>query len=204
MENTLFDLFEGELTPKRGTKIPVGIHTACKITGIDVAENHVDINFENSEGLSHNKRLWKPKGNYPNKIKDAEGVERMETPAEAVARETRTNFAHLAAVSKILLSEDELTALKAAIAKKTEYQDVVAEIAKKINPTVSRKLVNLKLLPDAEGKYSEFSNGRFPDYIEEYVEGAEPKLKYTDWELENRFKNKAKPAIDSVVDKLLS
>lgn len=177
-------LFEEELTPKRGAKIPVGIHTNCKVTSVDVTDEYVDMNFEAPSGAYHNKRLWLPKGNFPNKLKDPEtGAERTESVEEAITRETRTNLANLAALTNIFLTEDERTELKSALAKTPEYLDVARKIAAKLNPVLSRKTVNLKLIADSEGKYSTFSKGKFPDFIEEYVEGAEPKLKYSAYEL---------------------
>jgi len=46
--------------------------------------------------------------------------------------------------------------------------------------------VNLKLIPDADLEYSTFPN--FPSYIEKHVEGEEPKLKFSQWEVDNRLK----------------
>lgn len=193
-------LFEEELTPKRGTKIPVGIHTNCKVTSVDTTAEYVDINFEHPDGTHHNKRLWLPKGNYPRKVKNPDGSETMETVQEAVVRETRQNLSHLATVVNIFLTEDERTALKAGLAKTPEYQDVVEQIAKKLNPTLDRKRVNLKLIADSERKYSTFGN--FPDYVEEYVEGAEPKLKYSPYEVTQGLNGTAQKATSEVDEKL--
>ena len=170
-------LFEEELTPKRGVKIPVGIHSNCEVTDLVIGDEYVDVNFAKGD-LTHNKRLWAPKGKYPNKIKMEDGSTQLETVDQAIEREKRLNLSLLAALTNIFLTEDERASLKAELAKKPEYDDVVAVLVKRLNPVLSRKRVNLKLIPDSEGKYSKF--GTYPSsYIEEYVEGAEPKLKYS-------------------------
>ena len=58
-------IFDEELTPKQGLKIPFGIHAACEVVSLEKGDDFVDINFRDSENKTHNKRLWSPKGNYP-------------------------------------------------------------------------------------------------------------------------------------------
>lgn len=200
-------IFEEELTPKRGVKIPVGIHTNCNVTSLEVGDGYVDINFSTQDGLTHNKRLWEPKGKYQRTVKDPETKEeRTESVEEARTRETRTNLSHLAKVAKIFLTQEELTELQARLAKTPEYKDVVLKISAAVNPVLSRKTVNLKLIADSERKYSTFTKS-FPDYIEEYVEGVEPTLAYTEYELKeglNKTGPISAPVSNPLLDKLLS
>lgn len=172
-------IFENELTPKQGVKIGFGIHSNCDVVSVERGENFVDINFKDSEGKTHNKRLWDANGNYPRR--DAKtGVE--ETKQQAIEREETSNLAHIVKLLHIYLGEEALAKFGA-----DSYDDFVDKAIKALAPKLSGKKVNLKLIYDSEGKYSVFGN--FPDYIEEYVPGQEPTLKFSKWELENRCGN---------------
>ena len=168
-------IFESELSPKTGAKIPQGIHTNCEVVSVeqgDTGKNtFVDINFKDSEGRFHNKRLWSPTGNYP---KDGE------TTADAIKREELSNLSHVVKIVHIFLGNEALAALSAE-----NYQSLMGKLVSKLTPEVlSKKKVNLKLIYDSDGQWSVFGN--FPDYVEECIAGQEPKLKFSPWELANR------------------
>ena len=179
-------IFENELQPKQGTKIPYGIHTNCEVVSVERGDRFVDINFKDSENRIHNKRLWDANGNYPRT--DKNGV--TETKQEALEREERTNLSHLLLLMYIFNGREAITNLP-----KLDYNDMVDRIIKEITPKLKTKKVNLKLIYDSENKYAEFP--RFPGevnkegkivggYVEEYIEGEAPTLTFSKWELENR------------------
>ena len=161
---------------KTGTKIPFGIHTNCEVTSVEVGENFVDINFKDSENRTHNKRLWDANGNYPRKDKDGNFTE---TKQQAIEREETQNLAHIVKLLHIYLGDEGISKFPAL-----EYEEFIEKAIKVLTPKLASKKVNLKLIYDSEGMYSVFGN--FPDYIEECVEGEEPRIKFTKWELENR------------------
>lgn len=175
-------IFENELTPKAGAKIPQGIHTNCSVTSVeqgDTGKNtYVDINFKDEEGRFHNKRLWSPTGNYP---KDGE------TKDEAIKREELSNLSHVVKIVHIFLGNEVLAALSAE-----DYQSLMTKLVAKLTPEVlGKKKVNLKLIYDSDGQWSVFGN--FPDYVEECIPGEQPKLKFSPWELSNRCTHKPAP-----------
>ncbi|WP_333640713.1 hypothetical protein [Mesotoga prima] len=163
-------IFDEELTPKQGLKIPFGIHAACEVVSLEKGDDFVDINFRDSENKTHNKRLWSPKGNYP---KDGE------TTAQALEREAKRSLSHIVKLMSIFLTENDIKAMPAL-----DYDPFIDKAISMLSNKLSTKKVNLKLIYDSDGVYSTFGN--FPDYIEEYVEGQEPTLQYSKWELENR------------------
>lgn len=174
------DIYKDELN-KGGAKIPMGIHSECDVVNIEKGENFVDINFKKTVEINgetketktyvHNKRLWEPNGNYP---RDGE------TKAEALEREATRNMSHIVHIAHLFLGKDELNKISG-----NTYDDFMTNAIKVLTPDVLKKhKVNLKLIYDSDGIYSTFGN--FPDYLELYVEGKEPELKYTKWELENR------------------
>jgi ribosomal protein L28 len=182
-------IFENELTPRNGVKIPFGIHSKCKITSIEhVVGEHTDINFEDSEGRYHNKRLWAPNGNYPKTVKLPDGTEKMETVEQATLREGSARLTHLLKIADLLGLKETVSALPAL-----DYDPFVEKVISLIKPKLSTEF-NLKLIYDSEGMYSVFGN--FPDYIELHVEGVVPKLQYTSWEKENRCTYKGKSDTD--------
>lgn len=167
-------IFDAEVKTQRGIKIPFGIHTNCKVTSLVKGENYVDINFEDQEGRTHNKRLWEPNGKFP---------KQGETSAEALQRESVENLAHIVKVLHIFLGEESLAAIKAET-----YEGFIDKAIKAVTPRLNSETVNLKLIYDAEGIYSTF--GKFPDYIEKYIPEEKSKLSYSKWEKENRSEYK--------------
>jgi len=192
-------IFEQELTPRKGSKIPFGIHTACKVTSIDVTPEYVDLNFEDSEGRHNNKRLWSPKGNYPRDIKQPDGTTHKETEEEAKTREEKSAITHIVKLLHIFLGAEKLNKISG-----NTYQEFMENAAKALTPAVlSSRLVNLKLMYDGEGVYAVFGN--YPDYVEEHIPGQAPTLKYSKWELENRTtpaNDSPKSAVDSALTDL--
>lgn len=181
-------IFENELTPQSGSKIPVGIHLNCKVksvvTGLSSkGEKFVDINFEDADGRPHNKRLWTPNADYPQKD---------ETPEQVIKRKETINLSTLIKIVHIFYGKEGLTDLNG------EYEPLMEKLIKKLTPEVlSKKGVNLKLIYNSSGEYSDF--GTYPDYVEEYVEGQPAKLRYTPWETANRLKPKAAPVDESAL-----
>lgn len=176
-----------------GGKIPVGIHTDCSLESIEKGETYWDINFKDSEGRSHNKRLWQPKGTYPRKDKDGVVIETVE---EALAREERENMRHVVALLHIFIGEDALATVGA-----NSYDEFMTKAAGILNQKAATKKLNLKLIYDSNGAYSEFGKIK-PDYVEEYIEGQAPTLQYTKWELENRVERKTSPIVSKKKDEL--
>lgn len=193
-------IFEQELTPKKGNKIPFGIHSGCKVKSIEVTPEYVDLNFEDSEGRYNNKRLWAPKGNYPRDIKLEDGTTRQETEAEAKTREEKSAITHVVKLLHIFLGAEKLNKITG-----NTYQEFMENAAKALTPSVlSSKLVNLKLIYDSEGVYAVFGN--YPDYVEEHIPGEAPLLKYSKWEQENRTapaSDSPKSSVDSALTDLL-
>lgn len=180
-------IFDEEVKTSTG-KIPFGIHTNCSVTSLEVGDNYVDINFSDSEGRVHNKRLWAPNDKYP---RDGE------TSADALQRESRARLSHIVSLMHIFLGEDVIAKFQA-----NTYEDFILKAVAMLNPKLKTKKVNLKLIYDADGVYSTFGN--FPDYIEEYVEGVPSKLAYTTWEKKNRCTQKEQAStISKQLDDLL-
>jgi len=191
-------IFDNELTPRNGKKIPFGIHTKCKVTSITYKPGEfVDINFEDAEGRYNNKRLYQPNGKYPRKTK-VDGIEREETTAEALQRDSKQKASHIVKLLHIFLGKEALKKFNG------EYDEFMEKAVKALTPNVlASKYVNLKLIYDSDGVYSEFGN--YADYVEEYVEGQEPNLTYSPWEKENRStasKETPKSSTDSALTDL--
>lgn len=174
-----------------GSKIPMGIHTNCSLESVEKGETFYDVNFKDSENRVHNKRLWQPKGLYPRKDKDGAITE---TAAEALAREERENMRLIVKLLHIFLGEEGLTV------GASSYEEFMAKAAAILNQKASSKKLNLKLIYDSAGVYSTFGN--FVDYVEEYVEGQEPTLHFTPWELANRMERKEVPTVSRKKDEL--
>lgn len=168
-------IFENELQPKQGTKIPYGIHTNCEVVSVERGDRFVDINFKDSENRTHNKRLWDANGNYPKT--DKNGV--TETKEQALRREEQSNLAHIVKLMHIFLGQEAINKFPAL-----DYDAFVERAIKELTPKLKNTKVNLKLIFDSENKYSTFGN--FPDYIEQHIEGEAPTLTFSKWELEHR------------------
>ena len=184
-------IFKTSIAPKQGSKIPFGIHSNCKVTSIDFnPAEYLDINFEDSEGRFHNKRLWKPSGKFPAEVQLPDGTKRKETTAQALEREEALNLSHLIKLIHIFLGEAEIERFPAL-----EYDAFIKRAINLLEPSLATKQVKLKLIYDTEGMYSTF--GKFPDYIELHQEGKEPTLEFSNYEKSNRCTYKGKKTSDS-------
>lgn len=111
-----------------------------------------------------------------NKLYPKEG----ETPLQTFARAEKEFLAHVVKHLKIFLTDNEFNVFAAQDAK--QFATKAAEM---LNERKSSKKVNLKLIYDTDGVFSVF--GKYPDYIEEYVEGVEPTLQYSKYEMDKRM-----------------
>lgn len=171
----------------KGKKIPVGTHTNCSVTSVDLGENFIDFNYEDSEGRIHNKRVWFPTIDvlYPK-----EG----ETTEQAFSREVKDRMAHLVAHLKVFLTKEEIDTFGAP-----DFPSFAKKTAEVLNPRLNTAKVNLQLIYDKTGQYSEFSRyaNSSSKYIEKYEEGVAPTVKPSPWEAKNRMTPKVN---DEAVD----
>lgn len=157
------------------TKIPAGIRKDVKIVALEKGANYVDIHFEDQEGRVQNNRIW---DHNPDKIYPRDG----ESDQEAAKRDKMERLDHLNEVLEIFLTKEEFNSFEAP----TYDAYVNKAISSLPDEVLSSKTVNIKLLPDSTGLYSEFS--RFAGgNIEECKKGQPSSLKYSKWELENRI-----------------
>lgn len=168
-----------DLLEKGGSRLPVGIHTAVRVTKSEVGDNYIDFHYE-KDGATQHKRVWFPS---EDKVWTRDG----ESKADALERSKREALAHVTKHLHIFLTEEEFATFEA-----NSFEEYVNKAAVVLEDKLDRHLVNLKLIYDSDGQYSDF--GRYPDYIEKYVEDQKPTLYYTKYELQNRIK----PAAASV------
>lgn len=178
---TAKDIFD-QINTGTGTKIGVGVHANVKLSGVDVGDKYIDFNFVKDD-LVHNKRIWFPS----DKIFQNDG----ESEAEARKRDLNDRLVHIAKFLHIFKGEEVTKTLQAPTF--AEYAERAAEM---LNEAKNTATLNLKLIYDKEGRYSTF--GRFANYVEKYEEGKEPRIKFSDWEIENRSKKSA--SIDDDID----
>lgn len=155
-----------------GSKIKVGIHTACKLASVVVGDNFVDFNYESAEGSVHNKRVW-----FPELSKVY--VRENETDQQALERSRKEALAHIVKHMHIFLDKETVDTFSAP-----DFKSFVLNASRLLEEHKDSSKINLKLIPDSKLEYSTF--GRYPDYIEEYEEGKEPTLQFTSWEIQNR------------------
>ena len=94
---------------------------------------------------------------------------------------------------RIFLTPDELNLFSAP-----DIRTAAVKCEAILNPRLTQKKVNLKLIYDKDGQWSTF--GYYPDYIEEYVEDVAPKLKFSSRELKDRCTPKAAPKLEDTSD----
>lgn len=187
------NLFDLNASKKRlsggasGSRIPAGIHTNVTITGLELGPNYVDIFLEDSEGREQKDRQFFPD-------KDRLNVPSGQTLEQAFTKEVQDRVDKLVQYMQVFMSDDELAAIStqmSAVGIDRGFE-VLAKKAVEILPSrLHSAKVNIKLIPDKDLKWPEFP--RYPLYVEKFVEGQEPTLKYTTWELETRI-NKAPSA----------
>jgi len=173
------------------SKIPVGIHSNCSVTSVEVGDRYIDFNYKDSIGRVHNKRVWFPdiKNLYLN-----DG----ETTLQALERADKEAFAHMVKHMHIFLPVDTVNTFSAP-----DLRTAAMRVQSLLSPQVlESKKVNLKLIYDKDGNWSVFGN--YPNYIEEFVEGEEPKLQYDKWETENRLVKKTFPDVQRTSSTLIN
>lgn len=175
MEN-LFDI--NDLLKDESSKgIPVGVQQDVAVTSIargSSPNNNKFVKIEFSkDGGKLSKTLWEPKGSYP---------EEGETLDEAKRREGRTNLQVIGKLLKIFLSPEELASFP-----KLDYEPFIDKAIAVLTPKLKNKTVNIKVVYDKKGEYTELS--RY-DFIEEHVPNTPPTLELSTWELENRMTKK--------------
>lgn len=173
-----------------GKKIPVGIHSNCRVTSVETGDNFIDFNYEDNESRVHNKRVWFPD---PSKITPLEN----ESTQDALTRVTNESLAHIVKHMYIFCSPEEINTFVAA-----DFPSFANKAKQLLASKLDSKRVNLKLIYDNNGQFSTFSRMR-PDYIEEYVEGQPVGLAYTKWEQANRTQYKVDDKVTSTDSSIL-
>lgn len=168
--------------PKEGTKLSAAIHEGVTFKGveIDLSEDKpfLDLNVE-KEGKVHNRRIWlsRPSDDAEDWIK--EGYER--------------NKVDLTTWLSGVATEEEM--------KRIEVLDDLKDYANSLVTILNSKkgaLLNIKLIPNKEGKFSEFP--RYQKYVEKHIPGQPSKLKYSAYE-SKRFLIVEETATDNPVVK---
>jgi hypothetical protein len=160
-------------TNSAGKKIPVGIHAKCKVTDINIGENFIDFVYADSESRVHNKRVWFPDPTKPPMPKADESV------SEAIHRDAQERAAHITAHLKSMANNDEWMSISAPT-----FRDYAMMAKRYLDTVKDTAYINLKLVLDKDLEWSEFP--RYPNYIEKYIDGEAPTLKFSEWELKNR------------------
>lgn len=161
-------------TNSGGKKLPAGLHAKCKVS-FDFGDNFMEVIFTNDQGYQ-NKRFWIPD---PNKEKYDE-------------RKSAT-LSEFISFMKIFSPEEEVLELKAP-----DIMSFFKAGAALIQDDLCE--VNIKVIPDRDGVYSEI-----PRYgwIERYRENFPMGLQFSKWELENRINRKSPVAPPQTDEPLL-
>lgn len=162
-----------DLLEKGGSRIPVGIHEAVNVTKTEVGESYIDFHYE-KDGATQHKRIWFP---TIDKVWTKDG----ESKEDALERSKREALAHVTKHLHIFLTDEEFQGFEAK-----SFEEYVNKAAATLENKLDRCQVNVKLIYDTDGQYSDF--GRYPDYVEKFIEGQKPTLYYTKYELQNRLK----------------
>lgn len=171
-----------------GTRLkPMTIYSKIALKSIDVEEGFVEITYVDPETrLIAIKRLWEPKGKFPNDKKMPDGSTVKETIEEAKTREMNTNLSHLTKLVELALGRDAKNNMAAE-----DYDSFVKLAGTLLKPFYERAMFNLKVGIDENG-YATL--GKFPSYVELYKEGEEPTLKFDPYELKTAASSKKQPA----------
>ena len=156
----------------KSTKLPVGIHTGVQLVSVLKEDGYVEFNFKHPDG-SMNKRLWTPSGKFPRK---------EETPADAEKRQELENLEFIVNTVVAIAGEEALSTINAST-----YDGMVDKAIALIEKNKAKHLVNLKVIYDSKGAYTETPTS---GSIERYEEGVEPALKFSNWEMTNRMTRK--------------
>lgn len=181
--NELFNIDDLLSSPK-GSYLGQGIHTNVTVKSISRKDTpnknkFVEILFE-KDGATIAKPLWEPKGAYPNEKEN-------ETTEDAIAREKRENLTHIAKILNIFLTPEQKT-----VFPNLDYNNFIDKAIAVVTPLLPNKKVNLKVIYNSDGVYTEL--GKYPDYVELFEEGQEPKIAFTPYEITHRTTPKAKSA----------
>lgn len=154
------------MTPT-GSKIPVGIHEGVEISSIEIAENYVDFNYMDSVGRKLNKRIY-----FPDLAKTTarDGKTVQETFIDIEESTIGDFFTH----AKIFVADDVLSNMEFMSVK-----DAALKIKALLDPLLASAKVNLVVVPDKTGIFSDVARYRF---IEKHVEGEKTKLYFSDYD----------------------
>lgn len=150
-----------DVLPNSGAKLDIAIHSGVDFLGLVKDTDFYDLKF-GKNGQQIHKRLFRPSA-MP---KDGE------SEAEALTRSIDTNLRHVVKMLLLVKGDEFLATFEAA-----DYDDFMSKASAALNEHKGFK-VNLKVIPDNKSqKYPEL--GYFPNYVEAFVEGQEPTLKYS-------------------------
>ena len=178
-QEVLNNLENGESS---GRKMGVGIHAGCSVSKVELGDNFIDFHYENAEKAIHNKRIFFP---TIDKVYQNDG----ESIVDALKRSEEEAFGQIVRHLRIFLSPEELNLFSAP-----DVRSAAVKAEAIITPRLATKKVNLKILYDKNGQYTEVPKQKFSKYIETYVEGQAPTLEFTDWETKNRLTYKGAPS----------
>jgi hypothetical protein len=173
-QQSLFDMGAAAERTGGASKIPAGIHSNVKITKIDIGPNYIDFLFEDQEGRVDNDRHFFPD-------KDRVNPRDNQTAEEAFQAEVKDRVERLTQYPQIYFEKEELSKLSQGVGS---FEALAKRVQDALTPKLATQTVNIKTIPNKDLKYPEFP--RYPLYVEKYVEGQEPTLKYSKWELNNR------------------
>lgn len=125
----------------------------------------------------------------PQKLYPKEG----ETPQQAFARSEKEYLAHIVKHLHIFLTDEEFNTFAASDIR--TFTDKAAQL---LNAKKDSCALNLKLIYDTDGVFPVF--GKYPDYVEKYIDGQEPTLAYTKYEREKRLTPATAKTDDVVVN----
>ena len=168
-------LFDSPSKDGGQSQIAPGIYTKgfTFFTGMNRDQSWWDINFADRDGHVIRKRLFDPKGNFPN-----EG----ESPEEALYREMEDNLKHVVKLARVILG-DEATEQISAEDYQSFNRKVSELVASSKGTLVNLKVVVVKKKDKETGKDLFFSDlSRYPNYLEE--SGTTTKLKFSKREAE--------------------
>lgn len=150
-----------------GSQFPAGIHSAVEFTGMVRNQDWWELTYAKN-GYTISKYLFAPKGKF---------TYDDETPEDAFLREMNANIDHVVHILRIVLGDE-----KAAMVEDETY-DGFMEKSATILSDYKGALVNLKVgVNKKKPEYTELS--KYPSYVERFVEGREPKLKFSKREQE--------------------
>lgn len=169
-----------------GTRLGVAIHENLTVTAeAGKSENsgngYIDLTFTNTDGKFHRERIW-----YPNGKTFTRGDETQE---QANARELDFKRNRLGRLLAVMVPMEEVLAVPA---KEWELFDGLASnTAKLLNKfSETNQSVDLKLVYDSKGQFPMVPSWE-SDWLESHIPGQPTKLKYSNWEADERTTRKS-------------